>query len=213
MSTPVPAGSQATAVGRVAEVWIYPVKSMRGERVSAVSVVSAGLAGDRLWSVVDAATGEPLTAKQLPTLRACTARLPEGPDGELALEVPGGDGPVTGSAAEKALSEYVGRQVRLVRAEDGHGFVDVAPVHLVSRGSISHAHEGECDTCDVNDPRANLVVELEADDDAERGWVDTPVGLGAAQVRVSRLPKHCLGVYADVAQAGEVREGDAVRLG
>ena len=40
-------------VGKVVEVWRYPVKSMGGEAVAQALVDTGGLAGDRHWAVID----------------------------------------------------------------------------------------------------------------------------------------------------------------
>jgi uncharacterized protein YcbX len=52
-----------TAVGRVAALWRYPVKSMLGEELDSSSVGERGLAGDRAYALVDAATGKVASAK------------------------------------------------------------------------------------------------------------------------------------------------------
>jgi uncharacterized protein YcbX len=198
------------AAARLAEVWIYPVKSLRGHRVGAASIAETGLVGDRRYSVVDVLQGEPVTARHAPGLRDVTARLDAaGPD--VVLDVPGEAPELCGAKAAEALSEYVERQVRLCRADTSRGgYVDAAPVHLVSRAAVAAAAAQAqiCDACDVADPRANLVLELPGQD--ERDWVGREVGIGGAVLRISRTPKHCLGVYADVVSPGRVVEGDAV---
>ncbi len=51
-----------------------------------------------------------------------------------------------------------------------------------------------------------------ADDQLETGWLGAELVLGGATLRVSKAPRHCLGVYADVLVAGDVAEGDEVVL-
>src|SRR5829696_1193192 len=67
----VPTGAKSV-VGRVAEVWRYPVKSMAGERVAVADLSWQGLSGDRRWAFVRpgrAHTGFPwLTIRQQPML-------------------------------------------------------------------------------------------------------------------------------------------------
>jgi MOSC domain-containing protein YiiM len=85
-------------------------------------------------------------------------------------------------------------------------------VHLVSRSALARAETGEVpDGCSAEDPRANLVLELSGEDD-ERAWVGRLLRVGDAVLEVTRTPKHCLGVYAEVRRAGHVSVGDAVLL-
>ena len=113
--------------------------------------------------------------------------------------------PVGADAA--SLSVAVGRPVRLAALPPGPG---VAPVHLVSRGAIERAAAGEVpEGCSADDPRANVVLTLDGD---ERTWVGRELRVGEAVLQVTRTPKHCLGVYADVLRAGRITVGDAVLL-
>ncbi|RYE84302.1 MAG: MOSC domain-containing protein, partial [Hyphomicrobiales bacterium] len=43
--------------GEVADLWRYPVSSMAGERMAQLRVEAGGVAGDRIWGLLDAATG------------------------------------------------------------------------------------------------------------------------------------------------------------
>jgi uncharacterized protein len=87
----------------------------------------------------------------------------------------------------------------------------VAPVHLVSRQAIARAELGDVPRgCSAEDPRANLLLDLAVED--ERMWVGRTLRVGDAVLEVTRTPKHCLGVYADVRREGAVTAGDAVLL-
>ncbi|MFO0953430.1 MAG: MOSC N-terminal beta barrel domain-containing protein [Isosphaeraceae bacterium] len=44
-------------MGRVAALWRYPVKSMKGEDLDAVDVTPSGLLGDRAFALIDVETG------------------------------------------------------------------------------------------------------------------------------------------------------------
>jgi hypothetical protein len=61
-------------VGRVRELWRYPVKSMAGERHERVVISLRGIVGDRGWAVRDERAGEIRGAKKLPELLRCGAR-------------------------------------------------------------------------------------------------------------------------------------------
>jgi MOSC domain-containing protein YiiM len=172
-------------VGRVEQIWLYPVRSLAGTRVSTAEVDAAGLTGDRALTVVDD-DGRVIRAKDAPLL------------GELA-----------GTEADAAaLSAAVGRAVRLAAVPPGPG---VAPVHLASRQAIDRAALGDVPQgCSADDPRANLLLDLPEED--ERGWVGRTVRIGEVELHVTRTPKHCLGVYADVRRPGRIRVGDRVEV-
>ena len=73
------------AVGRIAEITVYPVKSAGGLRLDASRIEARGLVGDRRWMVVDP-EGKCLTGREHPRLVLVRARIG---DGGLRLEAPG----------------------------------------------------------------------------------------------------------------------------
>jgi uncharacterized protein YcbX len=178
-------------VGRVDQVSVYPVKSLGGRTEHAAEVTPAGLAGDRAWTVVDAGTGEPVTVKSTPAMAEVVAT---------------GDD----EADTITLTEVLGRPVRLQRTQ--RPAVDAAAVHLVSRTALARAAAGDTpEGCSADDPRANLVVDVREGED-ERGWVGRGLRVGDVELTVTRTPKHCLGVYAEVRTPGRVAAGDPVVL-
>lgn len=177
-------------MGRVEEIWLYPVRSLAGTAVPTARLVATGLAGDRARTVLDADDSvlRPKDAPQMPTVS------------------PTGDR----DADAAALTALLGRAVRVVDTPAGP--TAVAPVHLVSRGAVVRAAAGDVpDGCSVADPRANLLLTLDADQD-ERAWTGRLLRVGDAVLRVTRTPKHCLGVYADVVTPDEIHVGDPVLL-
>ncbi|MCW2579692.1 MAG: hypothetical protein JWR82_1293 [Blastococcus sp.] len=176
-------------MGRVEEIWIYPVRSLAGVSVPVAEVAATGLAGDRARTAVDA-DGRAVRAKDAPAIREVVAT---------------GDRDVDAAA----LAAVLGAPVGLV--DTAPGAPGVAPVHLVSRGARTRAADGDVPAgCSADDPRANLVLDLPEDD--ERSWVGRTVRIGGAELTITRTPKHCLGVYADVTAPGRVTVGDAVLL-
>lgn len=178
------------AVGTVASICVYPVRSMAGLEHPSVDVGAAGLAGDRAATVVGD-DGRAVRGKDAPALRSVR------PTGDAGADA-------------ATVSALLGRPVRVVGdadAPDGQ-----AAVHLVSTAALARAEAGEVpEGCSAEDPRANLVLELNGDDD-ERAWVGRVLHVGDAVLEVTRTPKHCLGIYAEVRHAGRVSVGDPVLL-
>jgi hypothetical protein len=105
-------------VGKVREVWRYPVKSMAGERLEGCAVGRKGLRGDRGWALRDEKAGEIRGAKISPALMLCRARYREEPSGEgvphVDITLPDGSRTASDAAdVNERLSELLKRKVTL----------------------------------------------------------------------------------------------------
>jgi uncharacterized protein len=104
-------------VGRVREVWRYPVKSMIGERLDRGHVGAHGLWGDRGWAIRDEVTGEIHSAKRHPILMQCSAVYCAEPRADhiphVDITLPDGAVSSDSPAASRRLSELIGRRVSL----------------------------------------------------------------------------------------------------
>jgi uncharacterized protein YcbX len=107
-------------VGRVGELWRYPVKSMRGTTVAEMLIMERGGLGDRAWALRDTSSGRIASAKRFPRLlefHACYEVEPTlTSGGRVRIEASGGrplhaDEP----EASELVSGILGRQVRLER--------------------------------------------------------------------------------------------------
>ncbi len=177
-----------TGVATVVGISVYPVRGCGGTAVQRADVGPGGLAGDRTHAAVDA-TGRVLRGRDAPALAGVTAT---------------GHPDLDAAAVATALGQPV-RIEPLTERPDG-----AAAVHLVSLQALERAAAGVLPAgCGAEDPRANLVLDLSGDDD-ERAWVGRRLRLGTAVLEVTRLPRHCLGVYAEVARPGTVAVGDEV---
>jgi uncharacterized protein YcbX len=110
------------SIGRVAELWRYPVKSLGGGQVEQTELGPRGVLGDRLWAVRDLERDVTASARQLPVLLTATARYlapvpPDaGPGNVPEVEIGFPDGTALSSSDEAVhakLSELAGREVRL----------------------------------------------------------------------------------------------------
>jgi len=121
----------------VAELWRYPVKSMRGERIEGSDVADTGLLGDRAYAVVDGATGKVASAKHprlWSVLLRCDARYVGTPRADaplppVSITLP--DGGETGTedpSVDERLSAVFGRPVKLTAvAPEGNAYLAVWP--------------------------------------------------------------------------------------
>ncbi|MBB1021057.1 MOSC domain-containing protein [Dietzia sp. E1] len=106
-------------VGTVSELWRYPVKSMRGDRVDETAVTERwGLPGDRGWVIRDEDAGELRSAKKWAELLQFHARYVEEPqdDATPTIEIDFPDGSSMRSdddTVHEALSAALGRRVTL----------------------------------------------------------------------------------------------------
>lgn len=106
------------SIGRVAEIWRYPVKSMVGESLAHGIVGPRGIHGDRGWAIRDEKAREIRGARKLPALMRCRATYLSEPSPEVvpAAEIALPDGSRFRSDAPEAnaiLSELVGRPVSI----------------------------------------------------------------------------------------------------
>lgn len=126
---------EQTEVGRIGALWRYPVKSMAGERLDAVTVTDRGLRGDRAYALVDRDDQKVATAKnprKWPRLFEFAATLPgdvglasgDGQNGSalppVLITTP--EGAEVSSAdpdAEQSLRIALGRDVEVRSVEPG----------------------------------------------------------------------------------------------
>ncbi|MGV0656121.1 MOSC domain-containing protein [Mycolicibacterium thermoresistibile] len=186
---------------RVARLWRHPVKSMRGEEVSALDVRTTGVRGDRVYAFFDTRTGARISAKNHGALLGCAARLLAEPDdGRRAappLEVTFPDGTViTDDPAEltRRVSDLLGLDVEL-RAGAPGAFVDAAPLHLMAADTLQalrSAHPGG--DWDPRRTRPNILIDrAQAGSDGEQpdadgDWLSRDLHIGAAAVAHVVIP-------------------------
>lgn len=110
-------------IGRISEIWRYPVKSLGGERVAEARLEPRGIADDRCWAVRDDISGEIVGGKKIPGLMMLSARYVNAPPERfgvavgtpVAIDFPDGrslrsDDPY----ASALLSMHLGRRVSLI---------------------------------------------------------------------------------------------------
>ncbi|MDX2090614.1 MAG: MOSC domain-containing protein [Kofleriaceae bacterium] len=209
-------------VGRLAEIWRYPVKSMAGEALAVAELGTAGVVGDRAFAIVDVETGTVASAKhprKWSQLLSCRASL-QAPE-RMTIVLP--DGTELDSARpdlDARLSLAFGRAVRLSSAppaaptyeefnastgaatieplavgEGGGTFFDLAPIHFVTTSTLARMHElvpGA--NIDRARFRPNFVIDTGADVGfVENVWNEQVLSVGdEAQLRVVFTCPRCV---------------------
>jgi uncharacterized protein len=189
--------------GTVSRLWRWPVKSMAGEELRALSLGPRGVGGDRSHAVLHEHKGawRPLTAREAPRLLAWQAAYPfnldagldpASPPHAVVTEPDGvrswrwGD-PRLRSALERDL----GRTVRLER--DVTGIPDVPGTVLVTvAGTLTALSDELATEVDARRFRTNLHLELDAEPWAELGWAGAEIELGGGvRLRIEEACERC----------------------
>jgi uncharacterized protein len=206
---------------RVAELWRYPVKGLRGEPLDRVDVAGDGIPGDRSLRVLD--ERGIVTGRRKQRMIGVAATL--GAEGEPLIE----GRPWAAPESAARIREVAGAGASLSRPLGGHEF-DAAPILLVTDGSIAQLGY------DRRRFRPNIYVEG-ADGPVEQGWVGREVRVGGVVLRVDEPCERCvittidpdtievdldvlkraraelagnMGVYCSVVEPGAIAVGDAV---
>lgn len=161
------------AVGQVASLWRYPVKSMGGECVSSVYAGSRGLRGDRrlAFSSAGAPLGKPMLAgEERAAMLRCTARFlvtpatddPVSPD-TVEVSLPDGTPWRAGDPALiPALQSGLARHNPMWLKQDDRPFMDCRPIALMSLATLEQLNrEMDC-TLSVRRFRENILLDLDA---------------------------------------------------
>jgi MOSC domain-containing protein len=212
---------------RVAELWRYPVKSLRGESVAEAELTELGIAGDRLVQVMRP-RGRVFTSRTHPGLLGLQGSLDSG--GAPTIDGVRWDEPAA-LAAVRAVTEPDAEIVYY----DGEGpqRFDVLPISLATDGGVAAVG------VDRRRFRPNVYVEG-VDGLTEREWVGRSVRLGSAVVGVRQVRGRCVMTTYDpdtleqdigvlqkivwelggrtaldcyVLEPGRVRVGDSVEVG
>ena len=199
-------------IGRITQLWRYPVKSMRGEECVDAALNPEGLAGDRRYAIVsDAAPpGAPLLsgAERAAMLRYAPRLSPE-------AEVVTPEGTRLGLDSEDLLTELQtrtaaqGARLHMLRSP-GRPLTDVRPLSLISVQTLRALSAEMGQNIDPQRFRSNIVLTLSSEEPfGEKNFSGATLHFGegheAAVVRVlERIPR-CRMVALDPATAAEDR--------
>jgi uncharacterized protein len=207
------------ALGELAAIWRYPVKSLAGERLESTQIETGGIPGDRAAALmVDAGharVGKPYRGKENNLLH-------------------------TTADAHRAAEIAASRHVNVSLHNEQTHYFDAAPVSLIFDRWIDEVSAALEMPLDPRRWRPNLFARAAANFTyRETDLLDRVIEIGGVVLRVTDTIGRCvtttydietgesdndvllyvaqtlgnvMGVYCDVELAGTVREGDALRL-
>lgn len=216
MSAPL----QQAELGRVAALWRYPVSSLAGESLKSMAVDAGGAEGDRLYGIVEAATGEiaaPGKDRKWQGAPRIAARLVSG--GRLEVRTPESDWlSAPGDVADRAASAFLGFEASIRQFGDGNGGPPIFPrykmdpIHLLTTASLAELkalHPG-------GDPdprrfRPNILVDMQpvAGRFPETEWVGRKLAIGEMELTVTEACRRC--GFTIIAQEGFGEDPDILR--
>jgi uncharacterized protein YcbX len=207
-------------VATVAELWRYPVKSMRGERLDEIVLTERGPVGDRLYAMRELKYGSIMSARiwaAMLQLRAVCERAPaddaparvriEFPDGaEVYAEYPGVDDALTSLFSHPVRLERPRGDTPLTMAEideitKGRAFFpprdlyDEDVVHVLASGTLEHLRRLCPSDFDLRRFRPNIYVDSGPAPEGfvEDGWLggELEIGDGGARIVGMRPALRC----------------------
>lgn len=211
-------------VGKIKELWRYPVSSVTGEPLDEVSVSAAGMDGDRRYALVDAETGivaHPERDRRWQ--KAVFVKSRTAPSGAIEVQVPDhGWLSVEAPGLAAALTAFFEFAVearpyeRSAAAGEATSFAvdryDVSPLHLLTSASVDHLKSlHPAGNPDRRRFRPNIFMDTESDiaGFAELGWIDKPIRLGDLDGTVIAPTKRC--GFTIIAQEGLDNDPEILR--
>ncbi|MGN6796667.1 MAG: MOSC domain-containing protein [Gaiellaceae bacterium] len=164
----------------VAELWRYPVKSMRGERLDAATIRADGIVGDRIVHVRES-SGRVATSRFRPGLLGLAATL--GEDGEPRIDGVAWSEPSV-LAHVRAVTESGAELVRFEGADHGQRF-DVLPLTVLTESmarAVGYDHRRFRPNVLIGGARA----------DAELEWPGFGLRIGEALIGVRNRRSRCV---------------------
>jgi len=163
----------------VAELWRYPVKSMRGELLQTAKVLNTGIEGDREIVVLSSARNRFITSRTHHGLLGLQGGISAN-TGEATINGIPWDDP----AARKLAEQAAGEPVELIRVPGTEHF-DVLPLLVATDGAIQTIG------LDRRRFRPNILIGG-VEGLAERQWEGKRIRLGAVEIHAAQLRARCV---------------------
>jgi uncharacterized protein YcbX len=210
---------------KVAELWRYPVKALRGEALEHAEIDEDGVRGDRLLRVDEDEDSKTITARTARSLLGLAATV--GDDGEALIDGRPWRAPESLNAVRAASGPAA-----VLAATDGGKRFDAAPILVLTDGGLAQLG------VDGRRFRPNIMLGG-VDGPQERDWVGRRLRAGSVLLFVREPCERCvvttidpdtlevdpevlrrtrlelggmMGVYCEVLVPGEISVGDEVEV-
>jgi hypothetical protein len=162
----------------VSEIWRYPIKSLKGERLNETEITKLGIPGDRQIAVIRAINGRFLTSRSRPKLLGLQGSI--NANGIATI-----NGHLWNSAdALQLVREAAGEPVTLQQIPPPQAF-DVLPLLVATDGAARYLN------IDHRRLRPNILLadvpELE-----ERKWPGRVIAIGNVRIHAEKLRDRCV---------------------
>jgi MOSC domain-containing protein len=209
-------------VGRIAEIWRYPVSSLGGERLPRASLDAAGVVGDRQYALIDRETGLPAAPEKHARWRKALNLQAHGVTGQLpTITFPDGHRcPVNDASLNGRLSDYFGFATAVAAHEPIAGHPDFPraahrhahfPIHVLTTASLQRlADLRQVETVDVRRFRPTVLIETGGTIGfAEKQWIGQSLRLGTLSVHAQEETTRCGMTF--IAQPGVDEDPEILR--
>jgi uncharacterized protein YcbX len=208
-------------VGRVAEIWRYPVSSVGGECVASAELSALGVSGDRQFGLIDTVTNIPAAPEKDHRWRKALHLKARSVPGDLPeIVFPNGHAfAVNEPSLNRVLSDYFGFAAGI--ATYAHtGRVDFPltryrnrhfAAHLLTRTSLQHlAKLGNVEAIDSRRFRPTFLIELSNGSGfIEREWIGCRLRLGGIDLTTQEETKRCGMTF--ISQSGIAEDPEILR--
>lgn len=163
---------------QVSQMWRYPVKSLKGERLQQAEITVNGVPGDREIVVVRALNGRILTSRVKPGMLGLQGGI--GRDGIPTVSGLRWDSP----EALELVAKAAGENVSLERLPAPWAF-DVLPLLVATDGAAQYLN------IDHRRLRPNIFL-TDVPDLEERSWPGKILAIGNVRIRMEQLRDRCV---------------------
>jgi uncharacterized protein YcbX len=163
----------------VSEIWRYPIKSLKGERINETKITKLGIPGDRQIAVIRTINGRFLTSRSKPKLLGLQGSI-------NANGVPTINGHLWNSAEalELVREAAAGELVTLEQIPAPQAF-DVLPLLVATDGAARYLN------IDHRRLRPNILL-ADVPDLEERNWAGRTIAIGDVRIHAEKLRDRCV---------------------